>query len=137
MVDQNIIQERIEKIRECVARLHRLASAAEEAFCQDEDSVALAERHLQIAIQSVIDIGHHVIADMDLGLPGDYKDVFRILARNQVISRELGEKLESMTGMRNILVHDYLQVNPHQIYAVLQHELNDFDEFIGAILKLI
>jgi uncharacterized protein YutE (UPF0331/DUF86 family) len=137
MVDQNIIQARIEKIRECLARLRRLASADEDAFCQDEDSLALAERHLQIAIQSVIDIGHHVIADMDLGLPSDYKDVFRIMSRQQVISRELGDKLESMTGMRNILVHDYLQVDSHQIYSALQHDLNDFDEFIGAILKLI
>ena len=52
-----------------------------------------------------------VVADMDLGLPQEYKDVFRILANNNIISEPLGKKLESMTGMRNILVHDYLRVD--------------------------
>jgi uncharacterized protein YutE (UPF0331/DUF86 family) len=137
MVDRNIVQARIDKIRECVARLRKLGTADEDAFCQDDDSITLAERHLQIAIQSVIDIGHHVIADMDLGLPGDYKDVFRILSKHNVIPAELEKKLESMTGMRNILVHDYLQVDTHRVYALLQHNLGDFDEFIAAILKLI
>jgi len=99
MVDQNIVHARIQKIRECVARLRELAVADEETFCQDADSCAIAERHLQIAMQGVIDIGHHVAADMDLGLPQDYKDVFRILAKHNIISEQLGTKLESMTGL--------------------------------------
>ena len=80
MVDQNIIQARIEKIRESIARLRKFGTMSEDQFCEDDDSSKLAERHLEIAIQAAIDIGHHVIADMDLGLPQDYKDVFRILA---------------------------------------------------------
>lgn len=137
MVDQNIVHARIEKIRACLTRLRELAGTSEEAFLQDEDSCALAERHLQVAIQSVIDIGHHVVADMDLGLPEDYKDVFRILAKHKIISEQLGKRLESMTSMRNVLVHDYLQVDLHRIYAALQNDLSDFDEFIAAVLKLI
>src|SRR5438309_12108255 len=116
-------------MRHSVARLRDLALLDEESFCRTEDSCSLAERHLQIAIQSVIDIGHHVVADMDLGLPQEYKDVFRILANNNIISEPLGKKLESMTGMRNILVHDYLRVDAHRIYSTLQSDLTDLDEF--------
>jgi uncharacterized protein YutE (UPF0331/DUF86 family) len=137
VVDRNLVLERIEKMRHSVARLRDLALPGEESFRQSEDSCTLAERHLQIAIQSAIDIGHHVIADMDLGLPQDYKDVFRILANNNIISEPLGKKLESMTGMRNILVHDYLRVDAHRVYSALQNDLNDFDEFAASVLKLI
>jgi uncharacterized protein YutE (UPF0331/DUF86 family) len=137
VVDRNLVQARIEKMRHSVARLRDLALLGEESFSRTEDSCALAERHLQIAIQSVIDIGHHIVADMDLGLPQDYKDVFRILANNNIISESLGKKLESMTGLRNILVHDYLRVDPQRIYTVLQNDLADFDEFAASILKLI
>lgn len=137
MVDRNIVQARVEKIRESVARLRAFAAIDELSFCNDPDACALAERHLQIAIQAAIDIGHHIVADMDLGLPQDYKDVFRILAKNDVVTEELGRKLELMTGMRNILVHDYLQIDASRIYAVLQTGLADFDEFVGAILKLL
>ena len=110
---------------------------SEDQFCEDDDSSKLAERHLEIAIQAAIDIGHHVIADMDLGLPQDYKDVFRILAKHNIISSHLGKKLESMTGMRNVLVHDYLQLDVHRIYAAIKNDLGDLDEFIAAILRLI
>jgi len=137
MVDQNIVQIRLQKIRESVARLRKLAAMNEDEFCQDDDAGTLAERHLQIAIQGVIDIGHHLIADMDLGLPQDYKDVFRILAKHNIVFPHLGKKLESMAGMRNILVHDYLQVDIHRVHAALKNDLGDFDEFIAAILKLI
>jgi len=137
VVDRNLVHERIEKMRHSVARLRDLALLSEESFRGTEDSCALAERHLQIAIQSVIDIGHRVVADMDLGLPQDYKDVFRILTNRNIISEALGKKLESMTGMRNILVHDYLRVDAHLIYSALQNDLNDFDEFAASILKLI
>jgi|GraSoiStandDraft_4_1057263.scaffolds.fasta_scaffold56848_1 uncharacterized protein YutE (UPF0331/DUF86 family) len=137
MVDQNIIQARIEKIRESIARLRKFGTMSEDQFCEDDDSSKLAERHLEIAIQAAIDIGHHVIADMDLGLPQDYKDVFRILAKHNIISSHLGKKLESMTGMRNVLVHDYLQLDVHRIYAAIKNDLGDLDEFIAAILRLI
>jgi len=136
MVDQNIIQARIEKIRESIARLRKFGTMSEDQFCEDDDSSKLAERHLEIAIQAAIDIGHHVIADMDLGLPQDYKDVFRILAKHNIISSHLGKKLESMTGMRNV-VHDYLQLDVHRIYAAIKNDLGDLDEFIAAILRLI
>ena len=136
MVDQNIIQARIEKIRESIARLRKFGTMSEDQFCEDDDSTKLAERHLEIAIQAAIDIGHHVIADMDLGLPQDYKDVFRILAKHNIISSHLGKKLESMTGMRNV-VHDYLQLDVHRIYAAIKNDLGDLDEFIAAILRLI
>ena len=42
-----------------------------------------------------------------------------------------------MTGLRNVLVHDYLEVDLHLIYRILITELGDFDEFIAAVLKLI
>jgi uncharacterized protein YutE (UPF0331/DUF86 family) len=137
MVDQNIVHARIEKIRESAARLRQLAILDEQTFCADADSRTLAERHLQIAIQAAIDIAQHVAADMDLGLPQDYRDVFRILVTHRIIPEPLGKKLESMTGMRNVLVHDYLRVDPHRIYAALKDDIQDFDEFIIAILKLI
>lgn len=52
---------------------------------------------LEIAMQAAIDIGHHVVADMDLGLPEDYRAVFRILAKHSIIPEQLGKKLELMS----------------------------------------
>ena len=74
MVDKNVVLSRVNRIRESVRRLVALAALSEKAFLADREACAIAERHLQIAIQSVIDIGNHVVADLDLGVASDYKE---------------------------------------------------------------
>jgi len=40
-----------------------------------------------------------------------------------------------MAGFRNILVHEYLEIDRRRVYQVLREELQDFDRFIAAISK--
>ena len=42
-----------------------------------------------------------------------------------------------MTGLRNVLVHDYLEIDLHLIHRIIKSALGDFEEFISAALKLI
>jgi len=137
MVDSHVLLTRIDKIRECIAKLRKFSATEEEAFLNDSLATDSAERVLQVAIQAVIDIGNHVVADMDLGTPKDYKEIFQLLARHSIISEPLAGKLVSMSGLRNILVHDYLEVDLILIHRILKNELGDFEEFISAALQLI
>lgn len=137
VVDKNVILTRVTKIREAVKRLARLAAVSERAFRADPDRCAIAERHLQVAIQAVIDLGNHIVADLDLGSPNDYKDIFELLAKHRIVSRPLARRLASMAGMRNVLVHDYLEVDLALVYRALTRNLGDFERFIAAVMKLI
>ena len=120
-----------------MVKLRKVRLLQEDAFLSDPSIIDSAERNLQIAIQAVIDIGNHIAADMDLGTPRDYKEIFQLLIRNNVIPEPLGAKLISMTDLQNILVHDYLEIDLRLIYRIIQGELDVFDEFIAATLKLI
>jgi uncharacterized protein YutE (UPF0331/DUF86 family) len=42
-----------------------------------------------------------------------------------------------MVNFRNILVHDYLEIDPDQVYDLLQSKLPDFDKFARAIITFI
>ena len=137
MVDSNVVLSRITKIRECVAILRRYALLPEKSFLASVDISGNAERQLQVAIQAVIDVGNHVISDMDLGVAKDYKDIFRILAKNRIVSAALSRRLAAMTGLRNVLVHDYLDVDLKIVYRILKKDLADFETFMAAILKLV
>ena len=137
MVDSHVILARIDKIRECIGKLQRFAALEEDAFLSDSSATDSAERNIQIAIQAVIDIGNHVVADMDLGTPKDYKEIFHLLARHKVISEPLAAKVISMTGLRNVLVYDYLEIDLRLVHRIIKTELGDFGEFVSAILKLV
>lgn len=42
-----------------------------------------------------------------------------------------------MVRFRNILVHNYLDVDSTLVYEHLTHRLDDFEEFARAILKFV
>jgi uncharacterized protein YutE (UPF0331/DUF86 family) len=54
-----------------------------------------------------------------------------------VLPVRLSKKLVSIAGFRNILVHEYLEIDRHLVYKVLKNDLGDFEAFIKAISKLL
>lgn len=138
MVDSSVILKRIGRIRKCVATLETIRRThSKQQFLADEMIQAAAERNIQVAIQSVLDICNHVVADMKLEVPDEEKQAFQILASHKVLPRRLAKTLTEMTGMRNVLVHEYLEVDHKRLYATISDDLIDFEKLINAILKLI
>ena len=138
MVDRHVVLVRIGKIREYVALLRRIRRlATEAAFVSDPLVYGNAERYLQLAVQAVLDISNHIVADMDSRLPADNRELFDMLAARKVLPVRLASRLASMAGFRNILVHEYLEIDRHRVYAALGKDLADFDRFIRAVSKLL
>lgn len=138
MVDRYVVQARIGKLREYLALLRRIRRlAAEERFVRDPLMYGNAERYLQLAIQAVLDISNHVVADRNLSLPADSRELFDLLAKEKVLPAALARKLTPMAGFRNILVHEYLEIDRHRVYRALSDDLGDFEKFIKAVSKLL
>ena len=111
--------------------------ADERHFVSDPLVYGNAERYLQLAIQAVLDVSNHIVADMNLNLPADNKELFELLARRKVLSVRLSRKLAPMAGFRNLLVHEYMEIDRHRVYATLKDDLGDFELFIKAVSKLL
>ena len=138
VVDRFVVTARITKIREYVALLRKIRGLADERrFVSDPLIYGNAERFLQLAIQAVLDISHHIVADRSLPLPADSKSLFDLLARQKVVSKGLSVKLAAMAGLRNILVHEYLEIDRRRIYRALTTELRDFETFVRAVTRLL
>lgn len=138
MVDRYVVSARIAKIREYVALLRKIRGLADERrFVSDPLIYGNAERYLQLAIQAVLNISHHIVADRSLALPADSKSLFDLLARQKVVSKKLSVKLAAMAGFRNVLVHEYLKIDRRRVYRALTTDLRDFDLFIRAVTRLL
>jgi uncharacterized protein YutE (UPF0331/DUF86 family) len=87
-----------------------------------------AVRFLHLAIEALLDMGNHVIADDGLGVVDWYSDVSRIFLETGMISSELSEKWVRMIGFRNTLVHGFMDVDRTIVYEVLQNGLGDIGE---------
>ncbi|MGC9523731.1 MAG: type VII toxin-antitoxin system HepT family RNase toxin [Anaerolineae bacterium] len=92
------------------------------------------ERTLHLAVEASLDIGQHIIAREGLRTPDDNKDVFVVLAEEDIISSELLPALVEMAKFRNLIVHDYARVDDRIVHSILQERLGDFEDYARAVL---
>lgn len=72
MVDPEVVRRRLREIDRRVAALQTVAAGGREALLADPDLQAQVERHLQVTIQSAIDIAMHILAENSSAAPEDY-----------------------------------------------------------------
>ena len=100
MVDRYVVLARVAKIRQYVALLKKIRGLANQAtFVKDPLIYGNAERYLQLAIQALLDISNHIVADMNLNLPADSKELFDLLAKHKVLPVRLSKRLAPMAGL--------------------------------------
>lgn len=137
MVNPSAVNERLNKMRENILLLEDLKSASADKFCNDPKIFKLAEHCLQVSIQCLLDICHHIIVDNDWPRPRDNKEALQIIASKKIIPEDFAKKIEPMIGLRNILVHEYLKIDPQKIYEHLQNldDFRTFQKYIVVYLK--
>lgn len=128
MVDRQTVQRRLLKLEQALRKLKVLAKVSWDEYIKDEAIQDRVERNLQIAAQICIDIGSHVIADRGFRPPYGYGDIFTVLQEEGLLPEKLASNMRKIAGFRNILVHDYLEIDPGIVFKSLK-EINDFKEF--------
>ena len=87
------------------------------------------------SIQVVIDVACEIVVRRNLGNPDSYRSCIELLARHQVLDTELSSRLVSMVGFRNLLVHEYDNIDPKRLINGLD-ELGDFRQFASSVAHL-
>ncbi len=105
-----------------------------EADFMKQDAIAA---NLQRAAEQTIDLANHAIRKGKLGLPKDSRDSFDILTAADVIPSDLAEKLKGMVGFRNVLVHDYRELDLNIMKDVIEHRLDDLIRFTNDVLAYL
>lgn len=139
MLDTHRIRTRIKEIRKRSTLLNKYFKGVVQAtFLKDDRLNAEAERHLQIAIQACIDIANHLVASLGLDRPAkETAEVFDSLAKEDIIPPSFVPTMKRMTGYRNILIHEYLNVDRRITYTNIQQRLPQLSKFAEYIEKFL
>ena len=96
-----------------------------------QDSIVL---NVQRAYEAAIDMAMHVLAKRRLGVPQDARSGFELLAGENVIGRELADRMKAMVGFRNIAVQKYPQLQVGILQRILDERLGDLTRLAGELL---
>lgn len=136
MVDPDRILAALDGLEGYLRELRQIAPAGLQEYARIEIRRS-CERLLQVCVESVIDICSQLVAGFRLGLPSDENDLFEKLEAAGHISVELKQRLRKMKAFRNILVHQYAQVDDRIVFGIVSERLGDFDEFADTIRDVL
>ncbi len=128
VIKSEVIRKRLNKLDEYLQILYGLQKYTLEEFLSDPEHYASVERFLHMAIESTIDMGGHIVSGLGMGEVNWYSDIAAIMEEKGYISVDLREKWIRIVGFRNVLVHQYVEVDRRIVYDVLQNKLGDLEE---------
>ncbi len=130
----DVFERRTRRFHEVLDILERLATTPWERFRSDPEKYGSAERFLQVAVEVLDDLGAHLVARTEAGAVSSYRDVpARLLAAGHIDDAQAAT-WRRIIGFRNVLVHDYLEVDRAIVLDVLQNRLDDLRDLHRALL---
>jgi uncharacterized protein YutE (UPF0331/DUF86 family)/predicted nucleotidyltransferase len=128
-VDKELLTHHLAHLREALVILRDLGKAPHDEFITDFHVYGLAERYLQGAIESCLNICGILVAALGLRKPDGFHELLSSVAAQQIIPRQLSYRLELLINLRDALVHEPGTLNHDLLYEHIQHRLNDLEEF--------
>ena len=129
MVDQEIFSRRLDALDSYLDRAAALGKVDETTFLADPAIHDLAERYLHLATEAAIDLANHWISTAGLRPPETNRDTFSVLEEAGEVSSDLAEKLRGWAGFRNVLVHQYANIDHATSYRAIRDHLGELRSF--------
>lgn len=130
----NRINEKVQQIENYLEELESLFPITFEEYKRDFKIRAIFERYFEKIVEGIVDLAFLFIRHKKYKIPEDEGDAFDILFKDNIISKEIAEKLKSAKGMRNVIVHEYGEIDDALIFHSVSEDLNnDAKNFIKSI----
>jgi len=133
MTNFSVIENKISYLKKYLDILEGYKQYTREQIEEDVNIKGMVERYLYLVSQSAIDLAEAVLSFKDLRKPTTLGETYTILEEAEIIDKNLAAEMIKMVGFRNILAHDYAEINYDIVYDVLQNKLSDIEKFIQQI----
>jgi uncharacterized protein YutE (UPF0331/DUF86 family) len=106
-MDREVVEQKLESLRRCLQRIETKCPTDANTLSADFDLQDIISLNLSRAVQLCVDIGAHLISDMNVPPPDTMGQTFDILAQAKVLNVALALSLKKAVGFRNIAMHNY------------------------------
>lgn len=137
MPNKKLVLRKLSQINLQLKHLKELTRLTDAKLFGEARNCYFAERVIERLIGAAIDINMHLISDLGFDLPQDYFGSFIRLGEHKILSKKLAAKLAPSTKLRNILVHEYEEVDTVKFKKAFKSALADYAAYAVQILRFI
>ena len=131
-----IIDRKLTLLDDQVTRLSKhLAGMSSAQFREDWAARCVAERAMQVAVEIVIDVAERIIAIKGAGPVATATGAIERLADLGVLVSI--DPYRDMVRFRNLIVHEYEEIDPDLLYTLATTRLVDFRKFRDELDRFI
>lgn len=128
---------RLKKLLQYSNRLKKYKGISKEELANNLDKQNIVERNLHLACEIVIDISNLLNSEYRLPPASDNKQSIITLGEAGILEKKFADELSGLAPFRNVLVHDYLEVDYQIVADVINIKLSDFEKFAKIIAEFL
>ncbi len=135
-LDEPVLQAKLALIRQLVDDLDAVGVTPERL--KDDRMVRYAvERILTQLVDLAVSVNGHVAAVRIGRGPADYRESFALAARSGAITPDLARQLSPSVGLRNVLTHEYVEVDLAVVAASAEQASTGFREYVRQVATFL
>ena len=135
---EQLVAQKLESLRRCIQRVESKLPDSVETLLTDLDAQDIVSLNLARAVQMSVDMASQWLAGHSKSTaPKTMEEAFEALANSGTIEPELAVKMRKLVGLRNLIIHNYDDVNWEIVFAICQYHLSDFRAFAKVFSDLI
>jgi len=133
-MDRDVINRKLDSLARCVRRIETKRPRTPDQLVSDIDLQDILSLNIERAVQLCVDLGAHLLADLELPPPETMGEVFQRLAEHNIIPGSGADALRKAVGFRNLSVHAYDRVDWERVFEITHHRMDDFKSFAAQVI---
>lgn len=138
MVDETFVQQKIQATMDDLSLLEAMNQYSISEIMADPYRHHAFNNIIQLVVQRAVDINQHILSDLDPELlisPKTYRETFVLMGEKDIIPLDFAMKISGSGSLRNIIVHEYDNLDPKKLDDGRRKMLELYPKFCEAILK--
>lgn len=131
--DPDLVQRKLQLLTETLDHLASLGPLTADDLRHDPVRAAATERFVSRTVDLAVAVNAHLASTVGERVPGDYHETFAAAAQTGAITDDLAKRLAPSTGLRNVIVHEYLDLDLARLADAASDDVFAYRDYVQQV----
>ncbi len=136
-LDQDVVRNKLDAIERACQVLESLGDVDAARLRSDAIVAAAVERLLARLVDLAVDVNSHLAGALLGRAPGEYRESFDLMAEAGVLDPATTERLKPSVGMRNVIVHEYLDLDLELVAEAVHEAVAGYRAYVSSVAQAL